>query len=87
MCDAARKSETRRRRGLDEGGDVPLPSPQLAELSEQFFARYKMTYPAECEPSDALVSKISKELGRRAPSSEGATALRARAPSRSVGAR
>ncbi len=81
VCDAARESETRKRRGLDESDDVPLPSPQLAELSEQFFARYKMAYPAECEPSEALVSKISRELGRRVPlHAEGVTASRARPP-------
>eukprot|EP00959_Pyramimonas_sp_CCMP1952_P236047 4933133-Pyramimonas_sp.AAC.1 len=54
VCDAARESETRKRRGMDESDDVPLPSLQLAELSEQFFARYKLAHPAEREPSEAL---------------------------------
>ena len=64
--DAAKESETRKKRGLDESDDVPVPSPQLAELGGQFFAQHKMAHPAELEPSEALINGISRKLGRRA---------------------
>ena len=64
--DTAQESEARKKRGLDESDDTPLPAPQLAQLGDAFHARYKIFFPAECEPSEALISKLSREITRLA---------------------
>ena len=45
--------------------DELLPQPELEELSLRFWARYHVRYAPAVEPSDLLVSRLTKELGKR----------------------
>ena len=42
-----------------------LPQAELDSLSDQFHKRYKLQWPADIEPSDALTSRLSREMERR----------------------
>ena len=68
---ALRKSkaeeEAIKKRGLDDTDlDTLLPQPQLDDIADVFFRRYRVTYPAYVTPSDMVVSRLSKELEKRA---------------------
>ena len=45
--------------------DGLLTSGELEEQQDKFFARYKLKHPAEVAPSDALVSRVTKENATR----------------------
>ncbi|CAE7218895.1 FCPB [Symbiodinium sp. CCMP2592] len=45
--------------------DSILADSELRTLKEAFWIRYKLRFPAEVQPSDATVSRISRELSKR----------------------
>ena len=45
--------------------DVLLPQVELDGLDAHFWARYKVRYPAWVRPSDLLISRLSREIGKR----------------------
>ena len=45
--------------------DVLLPQLELDGLDAYFWARYKVRYPAWVRPSDLLISRLSREIGKR----------------------
>ncbi|CAE7676818.1 unnamed protein product [Symbiodinium sp. CCMP2592] len=45
--------------------DSMLADSELRTLKEAFWIRYKLRFPAEVQPSDATVSRISRELSKR----------------------
>ena len=54
-------------RGRDDTDlDALLTQQQLDDIQDVFYARYRMRYPASVMPSDAVVSRISKEVDKRA---------------------
>jgi len=55
-----------RRSGMDAPDlDEPFPAPDLEDIEKRHWARYKMTWPPEIAPADALVSRIVRELDKR----------------------
>ena len=50
-----------------EENDV-LPSAELESLQTVFHKRYKLSWPADIEPSDLLVSRITREIDKRSMS-------------------
>ena len=50
----------------DQDLDALLPQQTLDDLAAVFYRRYKMTYPSHVLPSDAVVSRLSKEIDKRA---------------------
>ena len=45
--------------------DTLLPQPDLDDLDNRFWSRYKVRYPAWVKPGDLLVSRLSREIGKR----------------------
>lgn len=55
-----------KKRVIDEVDlDTPLPTDELKSMKEAFWQRYKLTFSAGVEPSDSLVSRVSRELSKR----------------------
>ena len=53
-------------RGLDtDDMDSLLPTVQMESLNKAFWGRYKMSYPPHVEPSETLVSRLSREMDKR----------------------
>ena len=64
--EAMSSSETRKKRGAEADDlDDMLPQPDLDNLKDAFWLRYKESYEPEEEPSDTLVSRLFRELLRR----------------------
>ena len=53
---------------LEEADDFEelLPRPELDQLAEAFWKRHKQQYAAAVEPSDSLISRLFKEIAKRA---------------------
>ena len=49
----------------DDDLDKPMSKPDLDRLAELAWNRYHLVWPPEVEPSDALVSRLTRELKRR----------------------
>ena len=65
-CVAYVKSrETARTRSAADDLDDVLPAPELLDIKNAFFRRYRMTYPPEMLPSDRLVSRLVREVQKR----------------------
>ena len=59
--------ETLRVKGYDETEmDTLLPQPALDSLQDVFYRRYRVSWPAHMMPSDQVLSRLSKELDKRA---------------------
>ena len=53
-------------RGLDDTDlDSLLTQPELDDIADHFYKRYRLVLPASVMPSDAVVSRLSKELSKR----------------------
>ena len=57
-------AEDNSKRGPD-AVDEELPPRELSTLRDLFHARYKMRFPVALEPSDLVISRLSKEIARR----------------------
>ena len=67
---ALRKSQTEseviKRKGMDDTDlDAILPQPELDSLADRFWSRYHVTYPPEVNPSDLVLSRLSREISKR----------------------
>ena len=63
---AASAADEVKKRGRDESDlDALLDQAALDNLQDEFFARYKMSYLPEVDPSEALISRLSKEMSKR----------------------
>ena len=58
--------ETARSKTHTEELDEVLPGNDLNDLKNAFFRRYKVTFPSEVLPSDRLVSRLFREIHKRA---------------------
>ena len=64
--DAAKTAIANRRGDQDaEDLDALLPKPQLDQLQDSFWLRYKLSFPPDDDVCDALLSRIYRELQRR----------------------
>jgi hypothetical protein len=55
-----------KKRGSEaEDYDALLPQPDLDDLVRQFWSRYHIRYAPSVEPSDLLISRLSKEMDKR----------------------
>ena len=53
-------------RGRDDVDlDAMLPQQDLDDLHDKFYARYRLQFPAHVMPSEAVVSRLSKEVDKR----------------------
>ena len=53
-------------KGLNDNDlDVLLTQPELDSLDGHFWMRYKVRYPSWVRPSDLLISRLSREIGKR----------------------
>ena len=63
---ASEEQERIKRKGLDESDlDQLLTQPELDDMEARHWARYKMIWPPEIAPSDLLLSRLVRELGKR----------------------
>ena len=59
-------SDNRKKRGVEEDDmDALLPKAALSDIGQRFHARYRLSFGVKTEPSDHLVSRLSKELSQR----------------------
>ena len=58
--------EQQRQRIIEDDIDTILDKPDLDALEEIFYSRYKLRFPAHMTPSDSLLSRIFREVERRA---------------------
>ena len=65
--DAAYQQEevTKKRASEIDDMDILLPQPDMDELRDAFWGRYKLVFPIEVEPGDSLVSRVAKEMRKR----------------------
>jgi hypothetical protein len=55
-----------KKRGSEAGDyDALLPQPDLDDLVSQFWSRHHLRHAPAVEPSDLLISRLSKEMGKR----------------------
>ena len=59
------REQLKRKRADDVDLDELLRQEDLDDLADVFHARYHMKWPNDTMPSDAIVSRISKELSKR----------------------
>ncbi len=45
--------------------DELLPQPELDSIRNMFWARHKVPFPPHMEPSDAMVSRLQREISKR----------------------
>ena len=63
---AAEDAQKVLQRGSDETDlDVMLTAPQLDNIQDVFFRRYKVHYPSSVMPSEAVISRLSKEIDKK----------------------
>ncbi len=56
----------RKKRGAEAVDlDALLTEPELNDIRKQFWARHKMPFPPHMEPSDAMVSRLQREIQKR----------------------
>ena len=61
-----REAQHLKRKRSDDGDlDAMLDKPAMDRIADAFHARYKLAWPPCVEPSDALVSRLSKEIAGR----------------------
>eukprot|EP00972_Heterocapsa_arctica_P106353 15668543-Heterocapsa_arctica.AAC.1 len=63
--EAASEGALRKQRGESNDLDTLLHERELLSLQQAFWGRHKLNFGAEVEPSDFLISRISKEIQRR----------------------
>ena len=60
------EQEAVKRKGVDETDlDILLPQPELDTIAARHWARYKLTWPPDIQPSDLLISRVTKEVEKR----------------------
>ncbi len=62
---AAEELEVKKRGSVAVDLDELLPQPELDSMRNMFWARHKIPYPPHMEPSDAVVSRLQRELSKR----------------------
>ena len=63
---AQAQAEVTKKRGAEaEDYDALLPQPDLDDLVRMFWQRYHLRFAPSVEPSDLLISRLSKELDKR----------------------
>jgi hypothetical protein len=66
LREAMKSTTEQRRRGLDEVDlDALLSERELGEIGDQFWDRYKVSYPPHLDPADTGVSRLNREIGKR----------------------
>jgi len=63
---ASNEKEVIKKRGIEDTDmDAILPQPELDKVHDNFWARHRLTFPPDIAPSDLLISRVVKELGKR----------------------
>ena len=62
----AQQDSMKRKRADDTDMDMVLPQPELDNLQDAYWARYHLVWPPNVAPADTLVSRIFKEITKRA---------------------
>jgi hypothetical protein len=66
LREATKSTIEQRRRGLYEVDlDALLTERELEEIGDQFWDRYKVSYPPHLDPADTGVSRLNREIGKR----------------------
>ena len=63
---AAATADKKRKTGEDDDIDFLLPAPELSDIKAAFYGRYMFRFPLKTEPCNKLVSRLAREMSRRA---------------------